>query len=599
MQEYCDDIMSGKQVASKYVKLAVRRHLDDLKNAGERGFYFNEDYANRACNFFPLVLRHSTGEWAGQPFELTPFQLFVVWSVWGWRQVADDFRRFRKLYMTVARNAGKTALSAGLAGLLMNADIPREYRAEIYSAATKEDQAKLVYNEFSRMVDASPALKKRIKKYTGRHRMHRIDDLSSFVPLGSDSNSTDGLNPHGVIKDELHAWGEKHRGLHEKLSTGGGSRRQPLEIIITTAGDDRSDIWIETDEYACSVLEAADRGDHIDDRLFAFIARIDKEDDPFDPAVWPKANPNLGISCYPEYMEIQANEAQNRPEKKNEFLRYHANIRVGSKEKAIEHELWEKCRSNFDPDELRNKSCFGAWDLGRSSDFAAVALEFPILGGVNDEGEKVVRYRNMVWSFTNEAYFNEHRPMFQEWVDAGCLIVHPGEAVSFRGIKDFIIDEVCRKYNVLSWAYDPTFSGQMAQELLNDHGFEVFKFAQSAAKYNEPIRSYIDCVAKGYIEHLGDPCFSWQMGNLQILKNAKDHWMPDKGGDRDRKIDAAVATLMAHSEAIYAENFTSIYDTGGLFEVDGDGNQVDHSQAESGVETQQLQYLLDNEEVWY
>lgn len=345
--DYIEGVSSGEIVAGRLVRLAVQRHVADLaeeeRSGSCRGFYFDDLAGEAACEFFPALLVHSIGKWDGEPFELSPWQKFVMWCLFGWKSIDTKRRRFRRAFISVARKNGKTTTACGIPIICMYCDDPPEAGAQIYCAATKEEQAMLLWREAERMIKRSPHLR---ELTTFRHKRLIFGAMDSFFrPLGSDSDSTDGLNPHVVVKDELHAWQERHRGLHEKLSTGFGSREQPLEIAITTAGDDKSTIWQEEDDYARRIVESVITGDIVDDSVFCYVARIDDEDDPFDESCWEKANPNLGVSTEIESLRKQANEARQKPTAYNSFVRYHCNRRVTSSERAIRPEQWTAAKS--------------------------------------------------------------------------------------------------------------------------------------------------------------------------------------------------------------------------------------------------------------
>ncbi len=548
VQSYIDGVMSGEIVVGRNVRLAVERHVGDLENAGERGFYFDEDLATEACEFFPAGCCHSKGKWAGQPFHLAPWQMFIVWCVFGWRQKSDEFRRFRKLFASVARKNGKSTLCAALGLLMLVFDNPKENAAEVYCAATKEDQACIVFAEAKRMRRQSPSMSRLTKAFT-KSITH---EDGFFQPIGSDSETTDGLNPNCVIKDELHAWREHHRGLHEKLSTGGASRDQPLEIIITTAGDDKSEIWAEENDYAIRIVESVLTGTIVDDTVFSFVACLDKDDDPFDKKNWPKANPNIGVSVRPDYLPKQANEAQQKPTARNSFLRYHCNIRVASTEKAVMPEVWAACEGELN--NMETLTTYGAFDIGRSDDFAAVGLVTPFTD-FDGEGEPVKKYEIGGRTFTCSDRDDDLLTyQMAEWVEQDLIEVHPGGAVEIGMVGEYI-KECHDRYDVFNWCYDATFAKQLAQEL-EAEGLSLFEYYQTPKKYNEPIREFIKALKQGRIVHNGDSVLGWQFGNLTIKRNAKDQWLPDKGASAKFKIDIAVAILMAFSEALFHDDDT-------------------------------------------
>lgn len=560
IETYCTAVLAGTIPAGRLVVLAVRRHLADLEHAAARGLHFDEPAATEAIRFIETCCRHSKGEWAGQPVTLAPFQRFIVWSIFGWRR-ADGTRRFRKVLIELARKNGKSTLCAALALLLLIFDRPAEPGAEIYTAATKRAQAKIIHDEAWRMCKQSPALAKRVRLM--RESITIPASGSSFIPLGADGFKTDGLNPHGLFLDELHAWRDYYREYHEKLTTAGGARRQPLTVTITTAGDEHSTLWIEQHAFAVRVLESVDRGDVVSDEWFCFLAAIDQDrvegqvigDDPFasglaeDDLLWMlgKANPALGVSIKAGYLLDQWRELRHTAPGRNAFLRYHANVAVESSEKAISASLWAGCGGPLS--ELDGRVCYGGFDIGRSDDFAAITLVFPFDEETAD-GEPFTFYETKSWSFTTAARSAElDSEQFDRWVSEGRLIVCPGDQLSFQRFEDQVI-ELGELYEVRSWAFDPTFAAHLAQTLESEHGRRVFRFTQAAKYYNEPLRKLLAILKARELCHGDDPLLAWQAGNLCIKRNERDEWMPDKI-QSSGKIDAMVSLLMALSECLF------------------------------------------------
>lgn len=553
VQAYIEGVLSGEIVVGKYARLAVERHLHDLEHAWERGFKFDEHIATRACAFFPTCCRHSIGEWAGERLELSGWQMFCIWVLFGWRRIDTGLRRFRRAYQTVARKNGKTTWAAALALLLMFADEPFEPGAQIFVAATKEDQAKIMHREAVNMVKASPTLSKRARIRKSPSSIVWEEKDSFFRPLGSDSEGTDGLNPHGVLEDELHAWRERHRGLKEKLATGGGARRQPLEVIVTTAGDDTSELWKEEDKYAVDVLESVVTGNIIDDTYFAFIARIDEEDDPFDEECWAKANPNLGVSVKLEYLRESANRAKNKPSETNQFIRYHANRAVAATSREISVEDWLKGASALT---IQPGACgHGGLDMGRTNDWAAIAACFPVsLGPELVDGIPVEKFRYEViakaWTVRHGDFPVDREP-FRTWIANGWLEACDGDQVDFTEIEQEIV-RWHERYKIATWAYDPVQARLIAGRLLNVHGINVFPFNQNHKYYNEPCSRFLEELRAGRIIHANEPVLAWQAGNVMFHRNHDGLMKPDKS-NRISKIDGMVALLMAFSECLFAE----------------------------------------------
>ena len=543
---YIDDVLSGEVVAGRYVRLACQRQLDDEVRAKDRGYQFSWGHAAEAIEFFEKHLRHSKGEWAGKPFMLSDSQRFIVGCVFGWRRIESGYRRFSRVYMTCGRKWGKTEFASGFALKLGTCDVPAEPGAEIYICATKEDQARdLTFRQCCRMVAQSPVLAGRLETYKRALVVPPHDILqpnSTIKPVGSDSKTSDGFDLHGAILDELHAWQKRHAELYDKMTTAGGSRRQELIVIITTAGSDDSEIWQRLDGYYCRVLDAVTSGEIVSDNHFGFVARIDEQDDPFDEAVWPKANPNYPVTPKHEYLVQQRNEAKDDPIERQKFLRYHCNVRVEAHNKPIDAALWRAAEGDLS----QMGTAHGGIDLGRSDDFAAWAI-------VWDNGGK--------YEVTAKTYCCAERPkylkspQFAEWIASGELIEHPGDSVDFNVLQADIL-EASRLYGVTTWAFDPHFAKQMGQNLVAELGEDVpFEFTQAAHFYNEPIRNFVKALKGGQVTADGNRCTRWQADNLRIKPNAKDEWMPDKSS-REYKIDAMVAILMAFSECLFAERET-------------------------------------------
>src|SRR5512139_2609270 len=333
-QDYIENVLSGRQVACKWVHLAVERHVKDLDTGAERGLTFDQTEAKKAIAFFSL-LKHSKGEWAGQIIDLEPWQQFILWVLFGWKR-ADGTRRFRAAYQEIARKNGKSTMGAGIGLYLLAAD--GEPGAEIYSAATKRDQARITHLEAVRMVRSSPMLKRRIRTF--RYNLNIENTASKFEPLGADADTTDGLNIHGAIVDEIHA--HKTREMWDKIDTATGARRQPLMFGITTAGYDRQSLCWTLNEYSKKVLDRVID----DDTFFGLIYTLDDgshggdPDDWQDETTWIKSNPNLNVSKKIDDLRRKCQRATEMPSAQNSFLRLELNVWTQSETKWMPIEHW-------------------------------------------------------------------------------------------------------------------------------------------------------------------------------------------------------------------------------------------------------------------
>lgn len=552
LNSYIEGVISGEIVVGKWVRLAVERHVADLKKEGEEGFpyFFDEREAEQVCIFFPLCFRHSKGKWGGQPFELSDWQLFIVATLFGWRRRStpeersqgkpEHVRRFRRSFISVARKNGKTTLAAGITLYMATADL--ENVAEVYTAATKMEQAKIcLFAEAQRMVRQSPHLSRRSKILNNAITFPTLD--SYLRPIGSD-RPFDGLNPHCVVIDEIHAF-KNTRGCRtflETMKTGSGSRDQPLMMTITTAGDDQSELWIEECTYAKGVVE----GLFEDDTVFAYIAEIDETDDPLDEACWPKANPCLGESVSPEYIRELAREAKALPAKMNQFLRYHCNVRVSSQERAFELDAWDECAAELSDWKDADAICAG-FDIGTRDDLAAFGLcaRFPV--DEDDDGNPIYRYEVRAHAFMSaNTKRNLQEPPWPEFIGDGLLKVQQYVVSSLR---DALIEK-CQEHGIRMVAFDPYQAQQMAEDL-EAEGLTTVPMPQTHRHFTEPLQEMQSAIADGRFSHDGNRLLRWCASNAVIVKDRNNRWMYDKSSSKE-KIDPIVATTMA-VKAVMAE----------------------------------------------
>jgi len=368
--EYALDVVEGREVAGKFVRQACARHFHDLETCEDRGFYLDQSEAQTWLDFFGF-LRHSKGEWAGQPFQLGRWQQFIILSVFGWRWLDDRSRRYKTAYNELARKNGKTTMLAGvgLGGLVLDG----EPGAEVYSIATKRDQARIVFEEADRMVKRSPELAALVNPF----RTSLVVDAtaSKFEPLGADHNTLDGLNVHFGLVDELHA--HKKPELYEVIETATGSRRQPLMFAITTAGSDQTTLCWEQHEYAEKILS----GVLEDDSFFAFIATIDEGDRWDDEKVWLKSNPNLGVSVKIDKLREEVNAAKATPRKQNSVRRLRLNEWTRAETRLLDLDRWDEGAGLLMPAEIEKRNegrpCYAGLDLSSTTDVSAFVAVWP------------------------------------------------------------------------------------------------------------------------------------------------------------------------------------------------------------------------------
>lgn len=532
LDRYVNGVLDGSIVASRYVIKLVERHVKDVKRSKGKGYpyFFDRQKADKAIEVFPLLFVHTIGRYAGTPFKLEPWQAFIVGLIFGWRNDKGK-RRFRRLYITLARKQGKSTLAAALA--IMFACLDQEEQAQVFLGATKKDQAKVVFEEVKRMIPKSKKLTQMARPMMGEVQ---FPDSSSYIrPLSSD-RPFDGLNPHVNVLDELHAFQEKHRGFWDTITTGSDSREQPLDIIITTAGDSKSLIWKELDSYSCSVLE----GTVEDETLLPFIARLDSLDELFDESAWPKAMPNLGVSVDLDKLQHKAKEMQYSRAGINRWTRYHANMEVsGVVDQLIDAEDWDNCQGELSDWTAADAIATGI-DAGGLNDLFASVDVAKFACGLDDEGQQEWRYEVRCRAYMDadsERDLNEEP--WHTWVYNDDLKVVNS---LFRSVFDDTIQSMWQD-QIQQVGFDP-FNMQQMGEQLQEQGFDVVKIPQTRYNYHEPITLLIDLVRKGLIKHDGHPVLKFAVTNLSANADSSDRMMPDRKNSKD-KIDPAVAMLMA------------------------------------------------------
>ncbi len=528
---YARDVVKGSIPAGRLVRLACRRHLYDLKHGHKRGLTFDEAAADHAITFFGF-LKHYKGEWAGQPFVLGPWQKFIVGSIFGWKR-ADGTRRFRVADDEVPRKNGKSTLAAGIGLYLQIAD--GEPGAEVYSVATKRDQAKIVFNAAKAMVKATPALAARIAPYQNSLVFEKT--ASTFQPLGADADTMDGLDVHGAIIDELHA--HKTRDAFDVIDTGTGARRQPLLFIITTAGSDTESVCWEQHDYSIKILE----GILEDDEWFAYIATIDEGDDWADPEAWRKANPNFGISVSPADLARKCKKAQATPHAQNSFRRLHLNEWTEQVNRWLDMAQWRKGGTDFDVADLAGRECFGGLDLSSRIDLSAFELVFPPEG--DERKWKVLSYFFAPADNVLKRQRRDRVP-YRDWIKAGYITATPGDLIDYDAIRDRI-NELGETYRIRQIGFDSWNATHIGTQLTAD-GFEMVEVRQGPKSMGGPSKDFEAYVNGARIDHGNNPVLTWMASSVTARLDRNDNPLPDKATSRTR-IDGIVAAIMALGRA--------------------------------------------------
>lgn len=510
-------------------------------------FWYDQDAADRAVEFFARCLTHSKGEWAGQPLILDNWQADqIIRPLFGWKR-KDGTRKYRTAFIMIPRKAGKSTLAAGIANYLLFAD--NEPGAEVYSAAADREQAAIVFEMAKSMVEASPALRSRGTAY--KRSLVVTSTASSYKVLSSDAYTKHGLNAHGIVIDEVHAL--PNRDLYDVLTTSTGARRQPLTVAITTAGFDRHSLCYELYDYAVKVRD----GILIDEAFLPVIFEAGKDDDWKSPATWRKAHPGLGVSVKEEYFAAECTKAQQLPGYENTFKRLLLNMWTESNVRWIPRETWDTCAMEL-PD-LRGKTCYAGLDLATTTDIAALVLAFPI--------DSVIHLLTFFFIPADniKKRADRDRVPYGEWVRQGHIIATEGNVIDYDVIRAKI-NELSEHYHIKEIALDRWNATHLSTQLSGD-GFHMIGFGQGFQSMSAPTKELERRVLAKELNHGGNPVLDWMASNVSITQDAAGNQKPDKGKSTE-KIDGIVATVMAIGRSMeYDDSSGSVYDESGIMYI--------------------------------
>lgn len=555
---YAHDVVAGRIPACKWVKAACQRQLDDLARwEGEPDYPFawRPDLGERVIRYIEL-LRHVKGKWGGELLRLEAWQKFSLACVFGWVRKADGRRRFRTVYEEVPRKNAKTTKLAGVGLYMTTAD--DELGAEVYSAATTRDQAKIVFEIAQQMARMDGGFRARFGVKTFAHSILVEESGSKFVPLSAEGSTLDGLNVSCALVDELHA--HKTRAVHDVLDSGTGSRLQPLVWKITTAGSNRAGVCYDQRAYLTKILNAVlkrhggmgypVKGNTAeDDSFWGIIYTIDEGDDPFAEITQRKANPNWSVSVDAEDLSRMAAVAKVQAASLNEYLTKRLNVWVNADSTWMNMVQWDACADpELREEQFKGQSCIVALDAAFKKDLFAKVKIFR-------RGKKVYVFGRY---YLPEARVNaEGNEQLKAWAHEGWIRTTPGEVLDIEAVREELIgsdtwaqpDIV--KNEVTECCFDPAQLTQFSLELAKE-GLPMVEVRPLVVLFSPAMKELEQLVAAGDLVHNGDPVLGWMIANVVCHRDAKDNIYPRKERPED-KIDGAVALIMGLARMMVAE----------------------------------------------
>lgn len=529
VKEYYRKIEKGEIITSKRVHKIYKQLVEDIDNPG--AYTFDNDRANRPIEFIERFCKHSKGEWAGQPVKLELFQKAYISALFGFIDKKTKLRKYKESFFMVARKNGKSTMLAGIGLYMLIAD--KEAGAEVYSIATKKEQAKIVFDEINNMVKQSPELLKFIKKR--KSDLYFSLGMGKIQPLGKNSNSLDGLNSHCVIIDELHA--VKDRNIYEVMKQSQSARRQPLLIMITTAGTVRECIFDDMYDYASKVVDGVIK----DNTFLPIIYELDSKEEYTDPNAWIKANPGLGSIKKLQDIADKVERAQQSPKDLAGILCKDFNIRQTLGTAWLTFDVINN-EDTFNIEDFRGYYAIGGADLSLTTDLTSATILL-----VNPKTE--IRYvKQMYWLPRDNFYkrIEEDKIPYDKWLEQGLLRLCNGNTINYADVTAWFM-EIVNDYGITpAWVYYDSWSARYWVEEMENNGFIMVKCIQGAKTLSLPMQQLGADLEAKKVNYNNNPILKWCLTNTGIQEDRNGNIVPIKSSNPRQRIDGTASLLDAY-----------------------------------------------------
>lgn len=529
IDEYLEAIRSGKCIVGKRIRREYEKLSDDIHNPKD-GFIFDEARAQRPIDFIERFCRHSKGEKAGTLIKLELFQKAFISALFGFIDKETGLRKYRETLFYVARKNGKSVMLSAIALYMLIAD--GEPGAEVYSVATKRDQAKIIFTESVNMVKQSPELIEITKKR--KSDLYFPLTFSKMQPLGRNSDTMDGLNSSCVIVDELHSI--KDRNLYEVMRQSQSARRQPLFIMITTAGTVRECIFDDMYKYACGVCDGSIK----DDRFLPIMYELDKKDEFLDPMKWEKANPGLNTIKKVDDLISKVARAKNSPRDLTGVLTKDFNVIQTTSSAWLPYDDINN-EETFDLAQFRGSYAIGGADLSITTDLTCATLLFM------DKQEK--RYVTQMYFLPEDNFdqrVHEEKIPYDKWKEAGLLRLCQGNSINYHDVTTWFL-EMVEKYEVTpAWIYYDSYSAKYWVEEMESYGFNMIRCIQGAKTLSLPMQKLGADLQKKLVNYNNNPLLKWCITNTGVQTDRNGNIVPIKAQAAKYRIDGLASLLDAY-----------------------------------------------------
>lgn len=537
---YPEDVLAGRIVTCEKVRLACQRFQNDIDRARHDPAYpwaFDERLAVRPSAFMERFLRPTKSDY--DTMELLPWQCFVEGNLYGWIDKSTGLRRFREGLIIVGTGNGKSTLMAG--NSTYGACKDGERGPEIYLLANSKEQAGIVFNECREQIKASGYLAPRFRPL--RDGVYYDAANAVIKSRASDSRRLDGLNPHMAIFDEIHEY--RDFKLINIIKRKIVKRRQPLIIYITTMGTVLDGVLTYYYGLFSDALEDGILPPSVSDRMFTYIAELDKGDNIEDSETWIKANPSLGALLDINTLRETWERCKQTPQEKADFITKQLNITADNSDAAyVTAEILNRNKAEMNMGELAGRACYGGFDLSAREDFTSAVLLF-----ILDDGRIFVLHHS--WTTRRKVELNNEKIDYYGWAMQGYLSICDTEYIPQDEIFKWF-KQMAAKYEIMSIGYDPANAIWLTRAL-EAEGFDCQVVRQGPLTLNDPMKDLRENLLDGRIVSNNDPMLRWYLHNVRLRQDYKDrekeNWMPTKR-NRYRKIDGFMAMLDAWTVAM-------------------------------------------------
>ena len=548
IEEYYNKISSGEIVACKKIKAVYKKLINDLKKPKkvsflnkitdeieEHTYIFDEKKANRPIQYIEKYCKHSKGKWAGKPVILELWQKAHIQALYGFIDKETGLRKYTKFVLFVGKKNGKSTEGSGLGLYQLTSD--GEGGAEIYSVATKKDQAKIIWEEAKRMAAKSPALSKRTRRLVNGIFYDKTE--SFFKAVASETDSLDGLNGSAILADEIWAWRDK--GLLDIMSDSISVREQPIIFEFSTMGKIREAVFDGEYEYLEAVIKGYEglEGGIEDETVLPFIYELDEAKEWTDEKAWIKANPNLGVTKTYKYLRNKVKKAQEKPDELSNLLCKEFNVRTTAQEAWIDFDTVNN-EETYDMDSLYDTYAIGGVDLSSTTDLTCATLL------IMKQNRKYVLQQYFIPSERLEFKIKDDKIPYDKWEKRGLVTICDGAKVNYSDVTQWFLrmnDEY--KISALWIGYDP-WNTQYWVEEMKEYGFEMVEVRQGAKTMSNPMKQLEADLIEKNVNYNNNPVLKWCLCNTSVKRDENDNIRPVKGQKQRARIDGTVSLIIAY-----------------------------------------------------